>query len=349
MNVITTVAEMQAERGRIAGNVGLVPTMGYLHEGHLSLVRRAYADNDHVIVSIFVNPTQFGPSEDFERYPRNEERDLRLLEAEGVHAVFIPSVEEIYPPGFDDWVEVKGRLTERLEGAHRPGHFRGVTTVVARFFRISRPHRAYFGQKDAQQLRVIKRMVADIHSAHPEAHEADVEIVSMPTVREPDGLAMSSRNAYLTAEERQLALALPHALALARSLVKKEGVTDGEAIRCGVRDSIFPGVRLSSRNRRGNELPSFAPQTAGDGATTQPDAKEREARLALDYVSISDEQTLEELDTIDRPALVLLAARVGATRLIDNTIVIPDGVPAPEDVRELSNADAASLPLTSDH
>jgi len=249
MNVITTVAEMQAERGRMAGNVGLVPTMGYLHEGHLSLVRRAYADNDHVIVSIFVNPTQFGPSEDFERYPRDEERDLRLLEAEGVHAVFIPSVEEIYPPGFADWVEVKGPLAERLEGAHRPGHFRGVTTVVARFFRIIRPHRAYFGQKDAQQLRVIKRMVADIHPAHPEAHEADIEIVAVPTVREPDGLAMSSRNVYLSPEEREAALALPHSLALARRLVMKEGNTDANAVRQALRAESKPSVPFVLRSR----------------------------------------------------------------------------------------------------
>src|SRR5438094_4624526 len=264
MNVITTVAEMQAERGRMAGNVGLVPTMGYLHEGHLSLVRRAYADNDHVIVSIFVNPTQFGPSEDFERYPRDEERDLRLLEAEGVHAVFIPSVEEIYPPGFDDWVEVKGPLTERLEGAHRPGHFRGVTTVVARLFRIIRPHRAYFGQKDAQQLRVIKRMVADIHPAHPEAHEADTEIVAVPTVREPDGLAMSSRNVYLSPEEREAALALPHSLALARRLVMNEGVSDGETVRRAVRDSIDLGVGLSTRNRSANKSSFLKARRSGD-------------------------------------------------------------------------------------
>jgi len=341
MNVITTVAEMQAERGRMAGNVGLVPTMGYLHEGHLSLVRRAYADNDHVIVSIFVNPTQFGPSEDFERYPRDEERDLRLLEAEGVHAVFIPSVEEIYPPGFDDWVEVKGPLTERLEGAHRPGHFRGVTTVVARLFRIIRPHRAYFGQKDAQQLRVIKRMVADIHPAHPEAHEADIEIVAVPTVREPHGLAMSSRNVYLLPEQREAALALPHSLTLARRLVMKEGITDANAVRQALRAEV-EAVRPVRPEEPG------AGGLRGGGVSK--DGTERQhAFLAFDYVSISDEQTLEELATIDRPALVLLAARVGATRLIDNTIVIPDGVPAPEDVRELSNADAASLPLTSDH
>ncbi len=319
MNVITTIAEMQAERDDMVGNVGLVPTMGYLHEGHLALVRQAYADNDHVVVSIFVNPTQFGPGEDFERYPRDEERDLRLLEAEGVHAVFIPSVEEIYPPGFADWVEVHGPLTERLEGAHRPGHFRGVTTVVARLFRIIRPHRAYFGQKDAQQLRVIGRMV--------EEQRLDVQIVAMPIVREPDGLAMSSRNVYLSPEEREAAFALPRALALARRLVMKGGVTDAEAIRQAVRVAA--------------ETPHSARPEALVGRAGRP-------HLAFDYVSVSDEQTLEELETIDRPTLVLLAARVGATRLIDNTIVVPTGLVVPDDLHELIDADAASLPLTTD-
>jgi pantoate--beta-alanine ligase len=361
MNVITTVAEMQAERGRMAGNVGLVPTMGYLHEGHLSLVRQACADNDHVIVSIFVNPTQFGPGEDLARYPRDLDRDLELLErlhsgpatrhsALGTQRpmlVFVPSVEEMYPPGFNDWVEVQGPLTERLEGAHRPGHFRGVTTVVARLLRIIRPHRAYFGQKDAQQLRVIKRMVADIHSAHPEALEGDVEIVAMPTVREPDGLAMSSRNVYLSPEERQLALALPRALALARRLVIDEAMTDAETIRSAVHECIFPGVRLSSGTRLINELPSSTRKAVEDGTATQPDIKASEERLTLDYISTSDEETLEELETVDRPAIVLLAARVGATRLIDNTTIVPKGIAVPDGLRELMQADAA-LQLTTE-
>src|SRR5574341_1631927 len=186
MNTITTVAEMQSTRARMTASVALVPTMGALHEGHISLVRQALADNAHVIVSIFVNPTQFNESADFEHYPRYNDRDLQLLETEGVETVFIPPADEIYPPGFDDWVEVVGPLTERLEGAARPGHFRGVTTVVARLFRIVRPDRAYFGQKDAQQLRVIRRMV--------QQEGLPVTIVPMPVVREPDGLAMSSRN-----------------------------------------------------------------------------------------------------------------------------------------------------------
>jgi len=312
MNVITTVATMETERGRLNGTVALVPTMGYLHEGHLSLVRRALDDNDYVIVSIFVNPTQFGPNEDLSRYPRDLRRDLTLLESSSAlgtrHSalVFNPTAEEIYPPGFDDWIEVTGPLTERLEGAHRPGHFRGVTTVCARLFRIIRPHRAYFGQKDAQQLRVVRRMVQE--------QNIDVEIVPMPTIREPDGLAISSRNVYLTPEEREAALALSRALALTRRLVE-EGLTDAEAVRGAVRDAVeTPRRRVSA----------------------QP--------LALDYVSVSDEQTIEELETIDRTAVILLAARVGKTRLIDNTIVVPRGARKPPALLALIEADAAALP-----
>jgi pantoate--beta-alanine ligase len=184
MQVAATVAEMRQRRAAMKGSVGLVPTMGYLHEGHLSLARHARADSDHVVASIFVNPTQFGPTEDYRRYPRDTERDLRLLEAEGTDVVFMPSVEDMYPDGFDTWVEVGRSLTERLEGAARPGHLRGVTTVVAKLFEIVQPQRAYFGQKDAQQLAVVRRMAADLNM--------DIEVVGLPTVREPDGLAMSS-------------------------------------------------------------------------------------------------------------------------------------------------------------
>jgi pantoate--beta-alanine ligase len=308
MRIITTVAEMTDARDALTGSVGLVPTMGYLHEGHLSLVRRARADNDHVIVSIFVNPTQFGPNEDLNRYPRDEQRDLALLEeALGTQhsaLVFIPTVEEIYPPGFDDWVEVTGPIAERLEGAHRPGHFRGVTTVCARLFRIIRPDRAYFGQKDAQQFRIIHRMV--------EEQRLPVDIIPMPIVREPDGLAMSSRNVYLTPEERAVALRLSQSLRLARRLVTHGDVTDAEAVRRAVRAHL--------------EAPLPARPEVLVGRAAEP-------RLELDYVSVSDEQTLEELDTIDRPALILLAARVGATRLIDNTIVVPMGMRIPDGLR----------------
>ena len=275
MKVITRVAGMEAERAAMAGALGLVPTMGALHEGHLSLVRYARAECDRVVVSVFVNPTQFGPKEDFAAYPRDLDRDLRLLEVEGVDVVFAPSPEEIYPHGFDEWVEVRGPLTERLEGEFRPGHLRGVTTVVARLFRIVRPQRAYFGEKDAQQLRVVRRMAEEQRLA--------VDVIGLPTVREPDGLAMSSRNAYLSTEEREAALALPRALALARRMVEEDGVRDAAAVRRAAEALV--------------------------GA---------EPLARIDYVSVSDSETLEELTQIDRPALILAAVRIGATRLIDN-------------------------------
>ena len=279
MQVIATVAEMEAERGRVKGRVGLVPTMGALHEGHLSLVRTARSECDRVFVSVYVNPTQFGPQEDFAAYPRDLDRDLRLLEAEGADVVFAPTAEEIYPPGFGDWVEVRGPLSERLEGAFRPGHFRGVTTVVARLFRIVRPQRAYFGEKDAQQLRVVRRMA--------EEQRLPVKVVGLPTVREPDGLAMSSRNAYLSAEERRAALVLPRALQLACRMVEEQGVRDAAAVRRAAEELI-----------------------------------EGEPLARIDYVAVTDGETLEELSEIDRPALILAAARVGATRLIDNVALV---------------------------
>jgi pantoate--beta-alanine ligase len=231
-----------------------------------------------VAASIFVNPTQFGPGEDLDRYPRDEERDLALLRDEGADLVFMPPPEEVYPPGFDDWVEVRGPIAERLEGEHRPGHLRGVATVVARLFRIVRPDRAYFGEKDAQQLRVIGRMTDDLG--------LPVEVVGLPIVREPDGLAMSSRNAYLSAADRASALSLSRALVAAEQSVS-EGERDASRIRAAARRTL---------------------DAAGVG---------------LDYVSVADEKTLAELETIDRPALLLLAARVGATRLIDNTLLAP--------------------------
>ncbi len=292
MKVVTSVAAMEAERDAMTGTVGFVPTMGYLHEGHLSLVRRARQECGHTVVSIFVNPTQFGPGEDFERYPRDTGRDLGLLSGLGIDVVFVPTVEEMYPPGFEDWVEVRGPLTERLEGAARPGHFRGVTTVVALLFRIVRPHRAYFGQKDAQQLRVIRRMVQDLG--------LPVQVVAMPTVREPDGLAMSSRNVYLSPEERQRALVLSKALAQARRMVMDEGVRSAEEVRRAVREMVAqrPGVEL-------------------------------------EYVSVSDEATFLEVDEINGPVLVLVAARVGTTRLIDNVVLVPKGMAVPDHLREL--------------
>lgn len=278
MRVVRTLADMRQARAALPGSVGLVPTMGYLHDGHLSLVRRARSECDHVVVSIFVNPAQFGPHEDYQRYPRDEARDLALLEGEAVDLVFMPSAEEMYPPGFCTWVEVRGPLAEVLEGASRPGHFRGVATVVLKLFNLVQPHRAYFGEKDAQQLRVVRRMVADL--------DVPVEIVACPTVREPDGLAMSSRNVYLSKEQRGQALALPRCLELARRLIVDEGVRDAAAVRARLTEFLrcSPGVEL-------------------------------------DYVSLSHPETLEEVERIEGPVLVLLAARVGPARLIDNALI----------------------------
>jgi pantoate--beta-alanine ligase len=250
--------------------------MGYLHEGHLTLVRQAKAENASVAVSIFVNPTQFGPKEDFKQYPRDPGRDLALLEREGTDLVFMPPVEEIYPPGFNSWVEV-GKLAERLEGASRPGHFRGVATVVARLFDLVRPDKAYFGQKDAQQLIVIKKMVADL--------ALNLEIVAVPTVREPDGLAMSSRNTYLNPDERKQAMVLYQALTLAQKLYT-EGERDAENIRQKMTDLI-----------------------------------KKQPLADIDYISIADAETLEELDVVKPPALVSMAVKIGKTRLIDNVVM----------------------------
>jgi pantoate--beta-alanine ligase len=250
--------------------------MGFLHEGHLSLVRQARSENLSVVVSIFVNPTQFGPQEDFSRYPRDLERDLALLEKDGADIVFMPPVVEMYPPGFNSWIEVAG-VTGRLEGASRPDHFRGVTTIVTKLFNIVQPTRAYFGQKDAQQATVIKKMVADL--------DMNLEVITLPTVREPDGLAMSSRNTYLNPEERWAALVLYRALALAQQLWA-QGEKDAEKIR--------------------REMLTLIQK--------QPLAK-------VEYVSIADTGTLDELDTVSPPALVSLSVRIGKTRLIDNVVL----------------------------
>jgi pantoate--beta-alanine ligase len=276
MKVIETIAEMRAERSRLSGSIGFVPTMGYLHEGHLTLVRHARSENLCVIVSIFVNPTQFGPQEDFKTYPRDAESDLNLLEKENVSIVFMPSAEEMYPEGFSSWIDVE-KVTARLEGGTRPGHFRGVATVVCKLFNIVQPDKAYFGQKDAQQLAVIRKMVTDLNM--------DLEITAVPTVREPDGLAMSSRNTYLTKEERQAALVLWKALCLARGHWEN-GERDAERLR--------------------SEMIALI---------------EREPFAAIDYVSVADPDTLEELNTIEDGSLVSLAVRIGKTRLIDNTIL----------------------------
>ena len=276
MKVVETIAEMRRLRRELPEPVGFVPTMGYLHEGHLSLVRQAKAENPSVVASIFVNPTQFAPQEDLGSYPRDPERDFALLEKEGTDIVFMPADDEMYPPQFSSWVDV-GKVTGRLEGASRPTHFQGVTTVVAKLFNIVQPTKAYFGQKDAQQAIVIKRMVADL--------DMNLEVVVLPTVREPDGLAMSSRNTYLNPQERQAALVLYRALGLAKQLWS-QGEKDAGRMRQQMTVLI-----------------------------------QKQPLAEIDYISIADAETLDELDTVSPPALVSMAVRIGKTRLIDNIVI----------------------------
>lgn len=228
MLTVKTLIELRRSRDSLSGRVGLVPTMGYLHEGHLSLVRRARDECEHVAVSIFVNPTQFGPQEDLSSYPRNLERDLSLLEPLGVDLVWVPSAEIMYPPGYQTWVEVE-EITRPLEGAMRPGHFRGVATVVAKLFNAMQPHRAYFGQKDAQQAAVIRRMVRDL--SYP------IEIVVCPIVREADGLAMSSRNVYLNPEQRRAATVLYRSLVAAKEAYE-QGERKAEKLRATIQEVL---------------------------------------------------------------------------------------------------------------
>jgi pantoate--beta-alanine ligase len=276
MQVIETIAAFRVARSRYP-RLGLVPTMGFLHEGHLSLVRRAKQECGAVAVSIFVNPTQFGANEDFASYPRNMERDLSLLRDAQTDLVFTPTPAVIYPPGHDTGVEVGG-VTSVLEGAVRPGHFRGVATVVCKLFNIVQPTRAYFGQKDAQQTIVITKMVRDL--------DMPLEVVICPTVREADGLAMSSRNSRLKADERRAATVLRRALAAAETR-HAAGERSGEALRQVMRETL----------------------------ATEPMG-------VVEYVSIADRQSLTELDSVAADgALASMAVRIGRTRLIDNVIL----------------------------
>ncbi|MEE8421980.1 MAG: pantoate--beta-alanine ligase [Dehalococcoidia bacterium] len=279
MQVVRTISELRALRAGAASPVGLVPTMGALHDGHLSLVRRAREECETVVASLFVNPTQFGPNEDFDRYPRDEARDLALFERDGTNIVFAPSVDEMYPGTLATTVTLGG-IAERLEGATRPGHLDGVATVVAKLFNIVQPDRAYFGQKDGQQLRVIRTFVRDL--------DMPIEVVGCPTVREQDGLALSSRNVYLGAEERAQALSLSRGLRRAEAAFE-DGARDAETLRRLVREEI----------------------------EAQPLAE-------IDYVSLADSESLDELDgDVAGEALLSLAVRLGATRLIDNVTLMP--------------------------
>ncbi len=282
LKICTTIDEMRtASRAvrRAGKRLGFVPTMGALHEGHLSLVRAARAASDVVASSIFVNPTQFGPNEDLAKYPRSFERDCELLEREGVDLLFAPTAEEMYGTGAVTWVTVEG-LSGKLDGRSRPGHFRGVTTVVAKLFHVVEPDVAFFGQKDAAQVAIIRRMVCDLNLA--------VEIVVCPIVREADGLAMSSRNAYLDPEQRK------RALVLHRSLLRVQQLASA-----GERSA----ARLLAAGRE-----EFA-------------AENRENSVRLDYFEIVDPDTLDPVEDVSGGALVAVAAYVGNTRLIDNIVL----------------------------
>lgn len=276
MQVITTCAEMTALCREAPRPLGLVPTMGALHEGHLSLTRQARTDNATMAASIFVNPTQFGANEDFTTYPRTFERDLELLAAQGTDLVFAPLPDEVYPEGFDTWIE-PGAVAEGMEGAARPVHFRGVATVVAKLFTITRPDRAYFGQKDGQQVAVIRKMNADLNLG--------VEVVTMPTIREPDGLALSSRNAYLTPEQRAAAPVVYRALQAAESLWQS-GERDANRLQAAALSILQSEPQVS----------------------------------AVDYVGVVDADTMAALESLAdrRPAMIATAARLGSVRLIDN-------------------------------
>jgi pantoate--beta-alanine ligase len=273
---ITLFQEKIKEARRLGKAIGFVPTMGFLHEGHLSLLRQARADNDLVVLSIFVNPLQFGAGEDFEEYPRDLERDAALAAGTGCDIIFAPATRDMYPKDYATFVEVE-RLTSGLCGASRPGHFRGVTTVVNKLFNIVTPDRAYFGQKDAQQAMIIKRMAKDLNMG--------LEVVVLPIIREADGLAMSSRNTYLSQAERKAATVLYRSLCLAKHSIAA-GERNAGSIKQLIRDTI------------------------------------NSERLAqIDYIAVVDAENLQELDTIEKLALIALAVRFGKTRLIDNIIV----------------------------
>jgi pantoate--beta-alanine ligase len=279
MVIIKTIRKMQAEaeRLRLAGKrIGFVPTMGSLHEGHLSLIRMAKRHSDVVVLSIFVNPTQFGPKEDFSKYPRNFDRDEILAKQEGVDIIFYPSDAEMYPKDYLTYVNVE-EMTNTLCGASRPGHFRGVTTVCAKLFHAVKPHVAVFGQKDAQQAVVIRKMAKDLNF--------DLEILVAPIVREPDGLAMSSRNVYLSPEEKADALVLSRSLQMAEQMIRQGERKAAKIIRA-IRELI-----------------------------------ESKKNTKIDYVSIVDPDTLKPLDTVESKALIALAVFIGSTRLIDNSII----------------------------
>ena len=277
MRVVKTKLEMVRACHEAARTLGLVPTMGALHDGHLTLVRQAREENETLAVTIFINPTQFSPQEDLAQYPRDLERDLGMLREEGADLVFVPPVEEIYPPGLDTWVQV-GVLAERLEGANRPGHFRGVATVLTKLFNIVGPDRAYFGQKDGQQTVVVRKLARDM--------DMGLEIVVVPTVRDADGLALSSRNVYLNPEERRAAPVVYRALCRAQEL-RSHGVGDCDRLRAEVKQVLLEEPLVEQ----------------------------------VEYVSVAGAEDLEELTEVTGPAMVSVAVKIGETRLIDNIML----------------------------
>lgn len=282
IKIISTIEEMQRharEKQRSGETIALVPTMGFFHEGHLSLMRVGREKGDSLVVSIFVNPTQFGPGEDLDNYPKNLDRDIELAEGEGVDIVFTPDTDMLYNQGYQTYVSLD-QLPNYLCGISRPVHFRGVATVVTKLFNIVQPELAVFGEKDYQQLAIIRQMVRDLNF--------DIEIIGSPTVREPDGLAMSSRNSYLTADQRTSALSLYQSLTRARDMVQKGGNRANDILEAAYGFiSSFPGTEI-------------------------------------DYISLSDPATLVDVEIIDQPTLMAMAVKVGKTRLIDNTILKPD-------------------------
>jgi pantoate--beta-alanine ligase len=302
MRIVRTVQAMRHERAQWTSSLGLVPTMGYLHAGHLSLVQQARAENEHVIVSIFVNPTQFGPHEDLTAYPKDIESDLKMLEALHVDTVFIPSASEMYPAGFTTYVTPEGPLVELGEGAVRPGHFRGVATVVLKLFQIIQPGTAYFGQKDAQQVAVIRRMISDLN--------VPVELHVLPTIRETDGLAMSSRNSYLSPTEHTRATIIYRALKAGQEVFTRQHEASAHSIIQAMQAVI----------------------------AQEPDAR-------TDYIEIRNPTTFEPYDMLQAPAIILIAVRIGSTRLIDNFALQSDGT---WNTGTSTNIDiAATYPATS--
>jgi pantoate--beta-alanine ligase len=278
MRTIDSITEMVEIRNQIKRPMALVPTMGALHHGHISLIDKAKEENASVIVSIFINPTQFGPKEDFQSYPRELESDLSILKSLDIDVVFMPNQDDMYPNGFETWVEVRG-IGDRLEGEQRPGHFRGVATVVTKLFAITRPDTAYFGQKDAQQVVVIGKLNRDLNLG--------VDLKALPTIREPDGLAMSTRNFYMEAHERQASSVIFRSLALAH-------------------DMYFKGYRNSNEIK--DEIRTLI---------------EEEPLARINYISIAQIDTLEEIEHINNHALISVAVNIGQTRLIDNITVGP--------------------------